>query len=112
MRQSGVISLPSERTLRDYTHWISIKDGPQSEVIRHIQKCMNLHEETSDSEVYFALSMDEMKIQSGLYFKKHTGEMVGFTNLGEANENLLLVMVRTLIRSCRRSFSVHVKTHF
>lgn len=33
--------------------------------------------------------MDEIKIQSGLYFKKHTGELlVGFTNLGGANENL------------------------
>ena len=89
VQRSGVIALPSERTLRDYTHWISIKDGPQSEVLRHIQKSINLSEEaTPDSEVYFALSMDEMKIRSGLFFRKHTGELVGFTNLGEANENL------------------------
>ena len=32
VQQSGVIALPSERTLRDYTHWVAIKDGPQSEV--------------------------------------------------------------------------------
>lgn len=38
VQQSGVIALPSERTLRDCTHWISIKDGPQSEVLHHIQK--------------------------------------------------------------------------
>ena len=32
--------------------------------------------------------MDEMKIRSGLLFREHTGEIVGFSNLGEANENL------------------------
>ena len=89
VQQSGVISLPSERTLRDYTHWLSIKDGPQSEALQHVQECMNL---TSDSEDYFALSMDEMKIRSGLFFRKHTGELVGFANLGEANENLELLI--------------------
>ena len=36
----------------------------------------------------YALLLDKMKIKSGLLFKKDTGEMVGYTNLGEANENL------------------------
>ena len=63
VQQSGIISLPSERTLRDYTHWVSIKDGPQIEVLQHIKKSIGLSEETtSDSQIYFALIMDEMKI--------------------------------------------------
>lgn len=50
---------------------------------------MDLSEETAtDSKVYFALSMDEMKTRSGLLFRKHTGKLLGFSNLGEANENL------------------------
>ena len=89
VQQSGVIALPSERTLRDYTHWVAFKDGPQSEVLLHIRDSMGLSEDASlDSKVYFALSMDEMKIRSGLFFRKHTGELLGFANLGEANENL------------------------
>ena len=78
VQQSGVIALPSERTLRDYTHWVAIKDGPQSEVLLHIRDSMGLSEDASlDSKVYFALSMDEMKIRSGLFFRKHTGELLG-----------------------------------
>ena len=59
---------------------------------------MNLQEETSDSEDYFALSMDEMKIRSGLFFRKHTQELVGFANLGEANENLLKFMIQAQVK--------------
>ena len=33
-----------------------------------------------------------MKIQSGLFFRKHTGELVGFANLGEANENFEMLI--------------------
>ena len=33
-----------------------------------------------------------MKIHSGLFFRKHTGELVGFANLGEANENLEILI--------------------
>ena len=30
IQQSDVIALPSERTLRNYTHWVTTKDGSQS----------------------------------------------------------------------------------
>ena len=33
----------------------------------------------------FALTMDEMKIMHGLVFRKHTGELVGFCDLGAVN---------------------------
>jgi len=88
VRQSGVISLPSERTLRDYTHWISIKDGPQSELLFHIRKSLGVSETEESMPNSYALLMDEMKIRSGLLFKKNTGELVGYANLGDANENL------------------------
>lgn len=34
---SGFLSLPSERTLRDYTHWCSVKDGVQMPFIKLVQ---------------------------------------------------------------------------
>ena len=75
------------RTLRDYTHWVSIKYGPQVEVIQQIKRTVGL-DEMSVSEKHFAISMDEMKIRSGLVFRKSTGELVGFCNLGKVNDDL------------------------
>ena len=109
VQQSGVIALPSERTLRDYTHWVSIKDGPQAEVLLHIRKSMGFSEEAAtDSKVYFALSMDEMKIRSGLLFRKHTGELLGFSNLGEANENLQNLVETLNSKSTTKSMAEEV----
>ena len=87
IKDSEIISLPSERTLRDYTHWVSTEAGPQVQVIKHIKKTINF-DEMSISVRYFALAIDEMKVQSGLVFQKYTGELVGFCNLGQVNEDL------------------------
>ena len=37
---SGFLSLPSERTLRDYTHWCSVSDGVQIPFIDHARNMM------------------------------------------------------------------------
>ena len=36
----------------------------------------------------FALIMDEMKIKRGLVFRKHTGKLVGFCDLGTVNQQM------------------------
>ena len=36
----------------------------------------------------FALIMDEMKIRSGIVYRKHTGELVGFCDLSTVNQEL------------------------
>ena len=38
MRESGLICLPSRRTLRDYTHWHKIKHGFDAAVINHLRE--------------------------------------------------------------------------
>lgn len=58
---SGLISLSLEITLRNYTHWTSIRDGPQFEVLQYIRRTIAL-DEMSPSEKHFALNIDEMKI--------------------------------------------------
>lgn len=57
------------------------------QVLKHIKKTINF-DEMSISERYFALAIDEMKVRSGLVFRKYTGELVGFCNLGQVNEDL------------------------
>ena len=70
IRQSGVIALPSERTLADYTHWVTPQVGVQLEFVEELQTLMA--EDVPCGLRQCALSMDEMKIKSGLVFNKHT----------------------------------------
>ena len=86
VHQSGIISLPSERTLADYTHWTSPHAGVQLEFIEEFHTM--LESDCSHGQYHCALSMDEMKIKSGLVFNKHTGSLTGFVDLGSANRDL------------------------
>ena len=87
VRQSGFLSLPSERTLSDYTHWSSAHHGVQLEFIEHF-KAMAESEVKAPLQKVVALSMDEMKIKSGLVFSKRSGNLVGFVDLGSANKDI------------------------
>ena len=40
------------------------------------------------SNRYMVLTFDEMKVKEGLVYNKHTGQVVGFTHLGDVNEDL------------------------
>ena len=82
VHQSGLINLPSERTLSDYTHWTTPRSGIQLEFIEQFQSL--LQEEVPCGQHHCALSMDEMKLKSGLLFNKHTGALSGFVDLGNA----------------------------
>ena len=86
IRQGGVISLPSERTLSDYTHWTTPHSGVQLEFIEEF--CTLLAEDVLNNLHQVALSMDEMKIKSGLVFNKHEGTLCGFIDLGSSNREI------------------------
>ena len=38
---------------------------------------------------FVSLILDEMKIKEGLVYNKHSGEMIGFTHLGDINNELM-----------------------
>ena len=61
IRDSGNLTF-TERTLRDYTHWVSTEASPKVQVTEHIKKTINL-DEMSKSEKK-VLGIDEMKVQS------------------------------------------------
>ncbi len=96
VRQSGVINLPSERTISDYTHWASAHNGVQVEFIEHFKHMLE-SDVSSPAQHQCALSMDEMKIKSGLVFSKRTGSLVGFVDLGGANRDMERLMVEVYI---------------
>ena len=60
LRKSGLIDLPSERTL-----W-------EARVVEEVDR-------------FVVLSWDEIKIKEGLVYDKHNCELIGFTNIGEVN---------------------------
>ena len=39
------------------------------------------------NEKFFVLLMDEMKVQENLVWEKHTGELIGYVDLGDINAN-------------------------
>ena len=85
LRQSGVVYLPSRRTLRDYTHYIPAQSGSvtqskihplatgfSSAVYNMLFQSVNIPS-CAERERWVILLMDEMHIRENLVFDKHTG---------------------------------------
>ena len=89
MRTSGFITLPSERTLRDYTNYFRNKPGFMDEVDDQLMN--EISPSLPESRRTVALLINEMKIKEGLVYNKHSGEIIGFTNLGDVNDELLRI---------------------
>lgn len=88
-RTSGFVKLPSERTLRDYTNYFANKPGFMDEVDEQVLS--EVSPNLSKSRRFIALLVDKMKVKEGLVYNKHSGEIIGFTNLGDLNDDLLQI---------------------
>ena len=95
LRTSGFPMLPSERTLRDYTHVFESKTGFQLEVNVQLSKESKVGE-LPEEKKYCGLVIDEMKVKENLVYDKFTGAVIGFVSLGSINDELL-----QLERQCR-----------
>ena len=84
LRKSGVLVLPSQRTLRDYRNSIRPKSGFQKNVIEELKSLTDMY---FDVQRYVVLLFDEMKIKSNLVFDKITGELIGYVDLGDPDVN-------------------------
>ena len=83
IHQCGIIHLPSERTLFDYTHWAKVHTGVQIEFVERFSSMVE--QDVSCGHHHCAITMEEMKLKSGLVFSKHTCILVGFVDLGSSN---------------------------
>ena len=81
---TGFLILPSRRRLRDYKNYITPQRGFNKEIILELIK---KNENFSDIEKFVILLMDEMKIQENLVWNKHKGELIGFIDLGDDDNN-------------------------
>ena len=87
LRSSGVIALPSQRSLRDYTHHFQAKVGFSDEVDQQLVSHPDVRE-GEEWQRYVILLLDEMHIREDLVYNKHTGALVGFANLGDITGHL------------------------
>lgn len=88
LRSSNVIHLPSDRTLRDYTHFVKAKSGFHHDLDAELLREAKLHE-CADYQNFVCLVFDEMKIKEDLVYDKHSGQLIGFMNIGSMNDQLL-----------------------
>ena len=84
LRNNGIRKLPSQRTLRDYRNFVKPKPGFNKLVIDEL---VGLTKSYSNTQRYIVLLFDEMKIRSNLVFDKNTGQLIGFTDLGDSTIN-------------------------
>ena len=84
LRNSGILVLPSQRTLRDYRNFIRPKRGFQESVLQELTAMTDTY---FDVQRYIVLLFDEMKIMSNLVFDKVTGELIGYVDLGDPDIN-------------------------
>ena len=81
---TGVLDLPSLRTLPNYKNYIRPIWGFNPDIINELGKKT---ESFSEIERYVTILFDEMKTQENLVWDKHSGEMIGFADLGNINFN-------------------------
>ena len=72
LRESRVIRLPSQRTLRDYTYYTKATTGFSDEVDRQLMEAAKIRT-CPEREKYVITIMDEMHIREDVVYDKHTG---------------------------------------
>lgn len=83
-----VITLPSSRTLRYYTHVYKAKLGFQVEVDK--QLCQEFQiDEIPEWKKYVGIVFDEMKVKEGIIYDKHECHIIGYVNLDDISNKLL-----------------------
>ena len=88
LRNSKVLVLPSQRRLKDYRNAIKPQTGFQEEVIEVLKTEADSY---FDVQRYVVLLFDEMKVMENLVLDKNTGELIGFTDLGDPALNFAVL---------------------
>ena len=84
IRNSGILKLPSSRTLKDYKNFIKPGTGFQKGVVDNLKKSTINY---TNQQRYITIMFDEMKIRSNLVFDKNNDELIGFVDLGDPEVN-------------------------
>ena len=90
LRNSGFINLPSERILRDYTHVVKKGTGFNTDIVDMLHKEVYRDgEDPLPHQKIVGIVQDEIRIKSDLVYDKHSGELIGFVDLGGIGNSFL-----------------------
>ena len=68
LRESGILALPSQRTLRDYTHYTNALPGFSIEADTMLVRAAKVTTTTEERNKYVLLLLDEMHIREDLVY--------------------------------------------
>jgi hypothetical protein len=94
--KTGFLMLPSRRRLRDYKNYIRPERGFNPGVIKELA---DMVKDFSDQEKYCTILIDEMKVQEDLVWDKHTGDLIGYIDLGDKELNCAALQNSDVIAS-------------
>ena len=77
LRNTGVLKLPGESTLKDYTNAVLPQAGFDKTTMKELDQTVKAW---PDSKRFVVLMHDEMSIKEDLVFDRRSGEVVGFIN--------------------------------
>ena len=92
-----------------YCSWCSVQNGFLFPFIDKAKRVM-AQKGLGNVDNTFALIMDEMKIKSGLVYRKHSGELVGFCDL--TYRRFLLCSMKTTLHKTRNPYDADRDLYF
>ena len=85
--------MPHVNTLKKYINYTEAASGINPDVIEQFVKDSKLAS-LEEFEKNVSLSFDETKIKLRLAYKKGTGKIIGFTDMGDINDKIKTLMNR------------------
>ena len=84
LRDSGFVTLPSSRTLFDYSHYTKSANGFQPDVVKVLREeaeKRGMYSKDEPWKRFVGILFDEIKVKSDLVYDKHIGELIGYCDL-------------------------------
>lgn len=88
LRKSGIIFLPTTRTLQDYQHISRCSQIGFSATADHQLLELIKQKQPAHLARYVFILIDEMYLKEGLIYEKSTGALIGFSDLGGVLQQL------------------------
>ena len=101
---TGFVILPSRCRLHDYKNYIRPQRGFNKDIVNELPEKVKYF---PDKEKFFVMLMDEMKIQENLVWYKHTGDLIGYVDFGDAELNYATLQKSTDIATHVLVFLLH-----
>ncbi|CAC5374861.1 THAP9 [Mytilus coruscus] len=92
LRDSGFITLPSARTLFDYSHYTKCGNGDQPDVLNILKseaEKKGMYNNDESWRKYVGLLFDEIQVKSELVYDKYSGELIGYCNLDKVGNQMM-----------------------